>query len=134
MQKKWVAALLAIVIAPMIWGRTIGDEAAQSSLGSRGDVDTGGVVVTIPGLFGSTRVTYTVIVANDDDTDNLLVATDVSDASPTGMPAPPSNIQTMGKVLVLLPGEKLSLDQGAQAVGLRAETGTVATRLIVTRR
>ena len=135
MNKKWLAALLAIAVAPIIWGRTLGDEAAMGSLGSRGTVDaTNGALVNIPGLIGTSRVTHAIIVANDDTTNNLLVATDVLGSTAVEIPTPGFVITVMTKVVVLLPGEKLSLDQGAQSVGLRAEAGTCAARLIVTKR
>ena len=136
-ERKFLASMVALMIltaAPFLWGRTAGEEAPQSSLSSRGDVTTTGILVSIPGLAGSSRVTYTVIVANDDDADTLLVATDVATADAAGMPAPSGGLNNMTKVIPVLPGEKLNLDQGAQFVGLRAETGTVPARLIITRR
>ena len=136
MQKKCLAALLAFALIPAGWARTLGDNAAQSSLGARGVVDsTSGALVNIPGLIGSDRVTNSIIVANDDATNNLLVATDVAGSTSTEIPTPSTtDITLVTKVVVLAPGEKLSLDQGAQSVGLRAEAGTVAARLIVTKR
>ena len=132
MNWKNLALLCALMMAPTISARTFGDDAPMQSLCSSGDVTTGGSLIVIPGVTGSTSVTTAVVVANDSATDTLLVATNVLTATAGSMPVPPNDITSMSKVIPVLPGEKLSLNQGTQTVGLRAVSGTIPARVIVT--
>ena len=134
MKMKFLVLAAALLAVTYVSGRTLGDDVAQGHRSSSGDVSTTGHRIPIPGLVGSERVSFSVVVANDDDTDTLLVDTDLLAANITTMPDPVNNIETIVTAIPLLPGEKLTLDEGAQVVCLRAVTGVVAARLIVTKR
>jgi hypothetical protein len=134
MKKLLIWSLMGLLALAPVSARDLGTEAPQRSLGSQGNVGTGGELVVIPGLTGSTRVTYSVIIANDSTTDTLLVAFDVPDAGATYVPAPDPDIKVMQRSFPILPGEKLSMDIGAQVIALRALAGTIPARVIITRR
>jgi outer membrane autotransporter protein len=130
-----LAVLLALATALPSFGRTFGDDVPQIMLATRGTVDAvAGALINIPGLTGSDSLTYSIVVSNDSTTDNLLVAVNVAGSTAVEIPTPDTNLATVEVVFVVLPGESLSLDLGAQNVGLRAEAGTVDCRVLATRR
>lgn len=120
----------------VLWGRTTADNAAMKSRSARGLANTSGSLISITELTGQ-NVTHAVVVKNDETSSGtLLVKANPTSVGPSGIPTP--TIQTgatwtLGSVVPLLPGESLTLDQGTQSAGVRAETtGTVACRVIVT--
>lgn len=137
MRTKLTAVLLALLLVPASFGRSLGDDVPKVMIASRGSVDdTAGAMFVIPGLSFD-GVTYNIVIANDDDPttgDSLLIAVDVAGSTATEIPTPDTDLETTELVFVLLPGEKISLDLAVKNVGLRADANAVDCRILVTRK
>lgn len=134
MKNKFIIAAAILMASHVaLLGYNYGDSAAFNLLFSRGTVTQSGSRVLIPDLENDTA-TYSVIVKNDStSTGNLLVKVDPgASVGASGIPTPADDIEDVGKVAILEPGDIISLDIGVQSVGVRAQTVDVTAKVFAT--